>query len=282
MLLQHLTEMGRSCLFLAFEEELEIDGWRDVTGTQRIEGAEHRDDRALVVARGSRVDARLTAHALAGRRKRNHFRPGRQRPVAQYRCPRRARPLGWIDRLAVVVRVEHDRSRGAGSAQLAVDGRRPRIALERPRRHAAPAQELDHRRGVAADVDAVGRHVGYRQQRRELARDLRLVRLAKSAGSRSHVGARHGSAGGGCGLGRRVHCAERQRDDQRGRTDMPNVDVWHHASREWSVVSWSATRLVEAADRGLHPAPGWPQVRNRRFLRVTWDDNVMVGRTDAM
>ena len=176
--LEHAAQVRGPRFLLALEEELEVDRRRDPRGAQRIERAEHRDDRALVVARGTRVDARLAVDALPRERCRDDLRSRGERSVAEHRRERRARPLRWVDRLAIVVRVEHDGARGAGRAELAVHSGRPAVALEGARAHAAAAKQLDHGRGISANVHAVRRHVRYREQLGELARDVRFVRLA--------------------------------------------------------------------------------------------------------
>ena len=237
MLLQQPPEMRRSCLLLAFEEELEVDGRRDIAGAQRVQGGEHRDDRALVIARGSRIDARLAAHALAGRRKRNHFRPGRERPVAQHRCPRRARPLGGIDRLPVVVRVEHDVSRRAGSAQLAVDGRWPRspssVRAVTPRRRRISISAAALRRMLTLSDATLGIASRVANSRAISASCDSRNRRAAARTSAPDTARRAGDAGWAAAS---VAPSVSATINASG-PSWPNAYVLHHASRKSSVVS---------------------------------------------
>jgi hypothetical protein len=55
--LEQPPEIRRAGFLLTLEEELEVHRRLDAAGLERIEGRQHRDDRPLVVARGSRVDA---------------------------------------------------------------------------------------------------------------------------------------------------------------------------------------------------------------------------------
>jgi hypothetical protein len=78
--------------------------------------------------------------------------------------------------------VEHHRPLRSRHPQLAVErGRRPLARREALDREAAAAEHLGQAVGVALDVRHLGGDVGQREQVRELAHDLLLVRRAPDA-----------------------------------------------------------------------------------------------------
>src|SRR5688500_14874999 len=96
------------------------------------------------------------------------------------------------------MRVEDDGPRRTGDYELAIDGRRAG-GLERSSRNPTTLEHLDEGGRVPPDVDAVGCHVRYREQRGKLPGDLGFVSFAvptcrgTNVGARSHRprGARH-------------------------------------------------------------------------------------------
>jgi hypothetical protein len=61
---ERCREVRRSRLLLAFEEDLEVRGQRNLRGVERVDRREQRDDRSLVVAGRARVDARLVGERI--------------------------------------------------------------------------------------------------------------------------------------------------------------------------------------------------------------------------
>src|SRR5262249_6963195 len=106
---EHVPEVRRADLLLAFAEELQVDGQRDTGGLEGVEGREDADDRRLVVARGAGVEPRLRSERALPRAPRYVLPAVLDRTIAQRRRERRARPLRRVDGLAVVVRVDDER-----------------------------------------------------------------------------------------------------------------------------------------------------------------------------
>ena len=136
-------------------------------GLQRVERGAQRDDRRLVVGRGSRVDARLRRPYCIDPAGLSLRLAARSTGVNGSGC---FQPCG-IDRLAVVVTVEEQRPRRARHLQLAID---ERIAgrFENLGREALARQQGAQVLGVAPDVRAVRRDVRNREQLEQLADDL--------------------------------------------------------------------------------------------------------------
>ena len=171
---ERAREVRRARLFLALEEELEVRGQRDLRGIERVEGREHRDDRALVVARRARINARL-----AGERK-FRLRPGNHRRAVLYA----SRAQGWLerrrfprvfrpDRLAVEMRIEKERALRALHAAFAVDGNRCVRGFQDRRGNAALFQHAHQQVCVRADVGGIRRDVRQRQQLAQFRRRWR-------------------------------------------------------------------------------------------------------------
>src|SRR5437867_8568328 len=102
---ERVTEMLRARFLFTLEVELQVHAWLDVRRAQRIERGQSRDDRTLVITRGTREQAPLALNSSRLRWQRNDF-PTELR--AKRRRPRRCGPLRRIHGLTVVVRVKHD------------------------------------------------------------------------------------------------------------------------------------------------------------------------------
>ena len=181
---QEALEVRRARLLLAFQEERDVHRRGAPEGAQRVERGEQAHDGSLVVRGGPAEEARFRRIGRA--RERYLATAVGQRPVAQDRRPRIARPLRGIDGLAVVVRVEHDRAPRSRDFQLAVHGGRRALDLEQPRGETAASQHPDEVIGVGADGRGVAREVREGHEVGQLAHDLRLVRLPP----RAHLGRR--------------------------------------------------------------------------------------------
>ena len=96
-------------------------------------------------------------------------------PQAGFKRPR-ARPGLRVGRLAVVVRVEDHRARGAGRGEFGEDDRPALRNLEEPHAEASPLKHRLEPIGVPADVGLVRRDVGNRQQVDKFLDDRLLVR----------------------------------------------------------------------------------------------------------
>jgi hypothetical protein len=147
-------EVPRADLFLALEEELDVDGARARGLQVRLEGVDVDDELPLVVARAPRVET-----AVADRRLEGRGRPQLER----------------VRGLHVVVPVDEDRRLPRSTEPLAVDDRVARgrvdLGLGAPR---ALQARLDPLRG-ALDVLGAGR-VG--RDRRDPKDVLQLVEVA--------------------------------------------------------------------------------------------------------
>ncbi len=127
---ERACEVRRARLFLALEEELEVRGQRDLRGIERVEGREHRDDRALVVARRARIDACFAGERKLRLRPGNHRRAVLRAARAQHGLEGRRLPCAFrADRLAVEMRIEKERALRALHAAFAVDGNRAHPAF---------------------------------------------------------------------------------------------------------------------------------------------------------
>ena len=136
-------------------------------------------DRLVVARRAARRGAHSPVDALRTRGKRDRLPAGWYSALSRsIGLPGGAAPLRGIDRLPIVVRVEHDRARRAGNAQLAVHRRRCAFHLEELGLGPAPPQHRDECVGVPADVRKVAGDVRQGEKRRELAQDRGLVRGA--------------------------------------------------------------------------------------------------------
>ena len=113
-------EPGRPVLLFAVEDDLQVHGAGDALCGERVDGGEQRDDGRLVVGRRARVDPPVVLVGRAGGRERAQpSRPSRCcRPESGFEGPG-AGPRRRIHRLAVVMRVEHHRARGAGAGSSA-------------------------------------------------------------------------------------------------------------------------------------------------------------------
>ena len=187
---QHGAQVVGAGLFLALEEELEVDRERNACGTQSVERREHGDDGGLVVACRARVEACVIVENGAAVGQGDDATVSLDRRIAQRGRPGRRRPPCGIDRLAIVVRVHDDGACRARRAKLSVDGRRRARCLELVRGDPATREHRDERVGIAPDGHAVRREVGNREEGRQLAEHGGLVPGAPVAnGSGDGVGA---------------------------------------------------------------------------------------------
>ena len=118
------------------------------------------------------------------------------------------------DRLAVVVRVEHHRARGAGRGEFGEDDRSALRNVEEPHAEAAPLEHGLEPIGVPADVGLVRRDIGNRQQVDEFLDDRLLVRHTVRAN-------RCGDIRGGWRALRRPEAGDRRERDPQGQLMMP-------------------------------------------------------------
>ena len=118
---EHLPQVRRTRFLLTLEEELQVDAGPHPQGPQRIEGAEHRDDRGFVVAGRAGVDACLVGERVfrmhpCNRRRAVIHLSGPQHRLERRRLPRRLGP----DRLAVEVADQKECPPRALRTELAV------------------------------------------------------------------------------------------------------------------------------------------------------------------
>ncbi len=146
-----LLQSGRTCLLLAFEEEFEIDVRR--RSFEPIERGEHGDDGTFVVGGSAGVE------------------------TIALQCGREWRrlPLARIDRLAVVMRVEHDRAAGIRRGKFGEDGGRRSRLFEQSGSKAATLEGPGEPVGIPADVRGIGGDIRDRQKLLKLAQDLLLA-----------------------------------------------------------------------------------------------------------
>ncbi len=169
--------MRRARLLLALEEQLHVHGRSAPARAERVETREDRDDRALVVARAARVEARLRGERLLPVEGEGAAPLLLERAVAQRGGEGRARPLLRVDGLPVVVRVDGDGPLRARRREPREDGRRPAgLRRQQARGEAAPLEHRDERVRVLPDVRRVCRDVRDREEGRELRHDIALVR----------------------------------------------------------------------------------------------------------
>ena len=176
--LEQVAQVRRAGFFLAFQEELHVHRGRLLRGLERVEGGQHGDDRALVVAGRARADTHGGINGVAlGRH--GHGVGGHAVFVAtQLGGERIAVPSAPGHRLSVVVRVHHDGARGAGRLKLAEERRTAaRGRAQRPHSHAAFGEGRREKLHVAPDVRGVGGHVGDGHQGERFVEDLALVGL---------------------------------------------------------------------------------------------------------
>ena len=116
--------MARGRFLLSFEEHLEVHRLRGLRRFHGVDCGEDRHDRHLVVARRAGVDARFAIDAAAAGGNRDDLSADEQILVAQHWRPGWCRPLLRVERLAVVVRVEHQRARRTRRLELTIHCRR--------------------------------------------------------------------------------------------------------------------------------------------------------------
>ncbi len=155
-------------------------------GLQCVERREDGDDGRLVVGGRSSVDPPVGIDWTRVRQ-RDDRRSLVEPPRADDRLERRRGPLRRIDRLAIVVGVQHVGVCGMWRDQLAVDdgGRvrdRQQARVETPRGH-----RFHDGVGVLPDVPGVFREVGQPEEVQIVGHDLALVRLPPGSGDLSGV-----------------------------------------------------------------------------------------------
>ena len=196
--LKQRSEVAGPGLFLALEEELQIRARREPGSAQCVERGDHRHDRALVVAGAPREEPRFGVElSPLGDVHHGADRAVRRRAGPEGREPGRGHPLARVDRLAVVMGVEHHRPSCPRHHQLAVDRRRVGPILEDPSGDAALLEHGLDQVGVAANVGPVGGDVGDGEECREFADNLRFVLNPPGADRRYDRLGRHGPREGG-------------------------------------------------------------------------------------
>ncbi len=158
-----------------------------------VERGHQRHDVGLVVAGRARVDAGFRIELRSGQR--NHAPVFFKRLVAQDWRKRRRGPFFGIERLAVVVGVENQRTGSAGSADLAEDYR---VRAEDRYKLGGDSALFEHLRdevGVALNVGAIGGDVGDREEGDELVDDGSFMLLPPFVGSLGGVFLRESSRG---------------------------------------------------------------------------------------
>ena len=197
---ERARKVRRARLLLALEEELEVRGERDLRRIERVEGREHGDDRALVVARRARIDARLVGQRELRLGPGNHRRAVLGAARAQHGLEGRRLPRAFRgDRLAVEMRIEKERALRARHAPLAVDGHGRAGRLEDARGNAAFFQHAHQQVRVRADVGRARRDVRQRDQLAQLADDCFLVGGDVPFGRRHRLRLVRGGAAGNDG-----------------------------------------------------------------------------------
>ena len=170
----HVRKMRRAGFLLAIEKEFEIDRDWNIRRRQRIDRAQQANDRRFVVTCRARVQAPL-AGDFGGQgteidRCRIIFEPA----FAQYRLPGVGRPQLTLHRLAIVVRVNQHRVRGA-PVQFAKNNRRAARRFKQSRLDASSSHHLHDELGIPTHIGMIRRHVPQSQQLHKFADDSALV-----------------------------------------------------------------------------------------------------------
>src|SRR5262249_168703 len=108
VLVEKGLKMRRAGFFLALEEKSQIHRDRSVSSRQCVERGHKANYGCLVVAGRARIQAPFRIKISRRRHRIDRRLSGAQGPAAKDWSPWTGLPLGWIDRLAVVVRVERD------------------------------------------------------------------------------------------------------------------------------------------------------------------------------
>src|SRR6266567_1190918 len=180
-----VSEMRRARFLLAVKKEFEIRCRIRSRCFQSVESGEHRNDRGLVVRSRPRIEPPLGIEPLTRFWKRHDSPAGFKRLITQRWFERIGCPLRRFHRLAIVVRIEADRSSRPGCFHLTKDRRRPG-SFKQSRLDTAAAHHINQLRRVAPDVLRIRSDVRNREQVYELTDDLRLVceSVGANAGNR--------------------------------------------------------------------------------------------------
>jgi hypothetical protein len=164
---------------LALEKDLQIYRLLNMAIVHRVHRAEDRHDRRLVVASGARVEAGFGIHARVGRGEWNDLPALLDGMITQRRRPGRCHPLFGVERLSVVMRIQHERVHRAGGRKFRVHGRWSTGHGEQTGAvEATTLEHLDEEIRVSPDVGRVAREIGHGEQRRELVHERGFVMLA--------------------------------------------------------------------------------------------------------
>ena len=174
-----LREVGRALLLLALEQH--DDG--GATVLDRIQGGQERHDRSAVVGRAPGVEAPIGVDGISRLRERDDLPTVLEPRVTQRGGERRGRPLGRVDRLAVVVGVDPDDGPvGVARDPPVHDGRRGPDLVDLEVEPASGELGGDPLRGAAEPV-GIGRHVRDRHELGERPEDRSPLGVPMAAGA---------------------------------------------------------------------------------------------------